>query len=313
MNWLNYHHLLYFYTIAREGSVTAAARKLHLSQPTLSGQLHQLEETLGEKLLVKRGRGLVLTDTGQMVYRYAEEIFGLGREMVEALRGRPTQKVLQFSVGISDVLPKLVVYHLLEPALTLPGGVRLTCREEPMDRLLSALSVHEVDLVLTDAPLPALSGVRAYSHLLGQSTISFFAAPGLAASMKGPFPACLDGQPILLPPETAALRRPLEHWLETVGVRPRVVAEVDDSALAKAFGRAGLGFFVAPSASRVEVCRQYEVLCIGEVPELKESYYAVSVERRIRHPAVVAISAGAHRFFRWIPSETSIGPGNEGA
>jgi LysR family transcriptional activator of nhaA len=298
MSWINYHHLLYFYTVAEEGSVTAAAKKLHLSQPTLSSQLHQLEEDIGEKLLEKRGRGLVLTETGQVVYRYAQEIFGLGREMMEAVAGRPTQKVPRFTVGISDVLPKLVVYHLLEPALLLPGGVRLSCREEPMDRLLAALSLHELDMVLTDAPLPAMSGIRAYSHLLGESSLSFFAAPPLARKMNGAFPECLHQQPILFPAETAALRRPLEQWLERHGIRPEMVAEVDDSALLKVFGRAGLGFFVAPTVTEVEVCRQYDVVCIGRVDELKERFYAISVERRIRHPAVAAISVQAHQFFR---------------
>ncbi len=293
MNWLNYHHLLYFHMVAKEGSVTAAALKLHLSQPTLSGQVRQLEESLGEKLFERRGRNLVLSEAGQVVYRYADEIFSLGRELTEAVKGRHNQRSPRFVVGVADVLPKMVVYRLLEPAMKMEGGIRLTVREESMERLLAALSAHELDLVLSDSPLPPTAGVKAWSHLLTESTVSFFAVPALAAKLRPGFPGSLDRQPILMPGETAALRRPLERWLESGNLRPDVSAEIEDSALLKSFGGAGAGVFAAPTVLEAEVCRQYQVEVVGRADELKERYYAISVERRIRHPAVAAISAGA--------------------
>lgn len=293
MNWLNYHHLLYFYSVAKEGSVTAAALKLHLSQPTLSGQVRQLEEALGEKLFERRGRNLVLSEAGHVVYRYADEIFSLGKELTEAVKGRHNQRSPRFVVGAADVLPKLVVYRLLEPAMKLDGGIRLTVREESMDRLLAALSAHELDLVLSDSPLPPTAGVKAWSHLLTESTVSFFAVPALAAKLRPGFPATLERQPMLMPGETAALRRPLERWLEQANLRPEISAEIEDSALLKSFGGAGAGVFAAPTVMEAEVCRQYQVEVVGRAEELKERYYAISVERRIRHPAVVAISAAA--------------------
>lgn len=293
MNWLNYHHLLYFHMVAKEGSVTAAALKLHLSQPTLSGQVRQLEESLGEKLFERRGRNLVLSEAGQVVYRYADEIFSLGRELTEAVKGRHNQRSPRFVVGVADVLPKLVVYRLLEPAMHMEGGIRLSVREESMERLLAALSAHELDLVLSDSPLPPTAGVKAWSHLLTESTVSFFAVPALAAKLRPGFPASLDRQPMLMPGETAALRRPLERWLENANLRPEVSAEIEDSALLKSFGGAGAGVFAAPTVLEAELCRQYQVEVVGRVEELKERYYAISVERRIRHPAVAAISAGA--------------------
>lgn len=293
MNWLNYHHLLYFHMVAKEGSVTTAALKLHLSQPTLSGQVRQLEESLGEKLFERRGRNLVLSEAGQVVYRYADEIFSLGRELTEAVKGRHNQRSPRFVVGVADVLPKLVVYRLLEPAVHMEGGIRLSVREESMERLLAALSAHELDLVLSDSPLPPTAGVKAWSHLLTESTVSFFAVPALAAKLRPGFPASLDRQPMLMPGETAALRRPLERWLENANLRPEVSAEIEDSALLKSFGGAGAGVFAAPTVLEAELCRQYQVEVVGRVEELKERYYAISVERRIRHPAVAAISAGA--------------------
>ncbi len=293
MNWLNYHHLLYFYTVAKEGSVTAAALKLHLSQPTLSGQVRQLEESLGEKLFERRGRNLVLSEAGQVVYRYADEIFSLGKELSEAVKGKHNQRSPRFVVGVADVLPKLVVYHLLEPAMKMEGGIRLSVREESMERLLAALSAHELDLVLSDSPLPPTAGVKAWSHLLTESTVTFFAVPTLAAKLRPGFPQSLDRQPLLMPGETAAMRRPLERWLEQYNLRPEVTAEIEDSALLKSFGGAGAGVFAAPTVMEAEVCRQYQVEVVGRAEELKERYYAISVERRIRHPAVAAISAGA--------------------
>lgn len=291
--WLNYHHLLYFYVTAREGSVTAAAKQLRLAQPTLSGQIKLLEDALGEPLFERRGRRIALTEAGQTVYRYAEEIFGLGQEMLMALRGRPSGRPTRLVVGISDVLPKLAVYHLLEPALSVEGGVRLECREGPVPALLAELATHRLDLVLSDAPLPSGSGIRAYSHSLGECGVAFFAAPALASALRAGFPGSLDGARALLPGPSTALRRALDDWMERVGARPDIVGEFDDSALMKSFGAAGGGFFVAPLPLAEEVRRQYGVEQIGQTDEVRERFWAISGERRIRHPAVSAVVSGA--------------------
>lgn len=293
MDWLNYHHLLYFWTIAREGSVTRAAQVLRLNQSTLSTQLRALEEALGEKLFRKAGRNLELTDEGELVYRYAEDIFGLGQEMLETLRGRPAGRQLRFAVGISDALSKLMIYRLLEPALALPEPLRLQCRADKTTRLLADLVTHQLDLVLADAPMRPQARIKAYNHLLGAYGISFFGAEKLAKSQAHSFPECLNGKPLLLPSEGTTLRRALEAWLSAQHLKPVLAGEFDDSALLKAFGHAGMGFFAAPSIVSKEVQRQYQVQEIGRVEEIKERIYAISLERKIKHPAVLAISQAA--------------------
>lgn len=293
MDWLNYHHLLYFWTVAREGSIARASRKLLLAQPTISGQIRALEESLGHKLFTKDGRGLALTEFGQMVYRYADEIFALGKELTEAVKGRPLGRPVRFAVGISEVVPKLVAYRLLEPALRLPDPVRLVCREDKDERLLADLAVHDLDIVLTDVPVSPAIKVRAYSHLLGECGIAFFASPDLSKSLRGTFPKSLDGAPMLLPSDEAAVRRGLDQWFEKVGIRPEIVGEFNDSALIKAFGQAGVGVFAAPIVIESAVKRQYNVRVVGKVDAVRERFYAISVERRLKHPAVVAISETA--------------------
>lgn len=289
MDWLNYHHLYYFWTVAREGSIAKASATLHLAQPTISAQIRALEESLGQPLFSRVGRGLALTDVGHTVLRYADEIFTLGRELTDVVKGRPAGRALRLIVGVADVLPKFIAYRLLEPALRLDTPVILECREDTPDRLLQELSVHGVDLVLSDAPLGSHVRVRAYSHLLGECGVTFFGAPALAASLRRRFPASLDGAPMLLPGTGASLRRPLQQWLEAQQVQPQVVGEFEDSALMKVFGQAGAGFFVAPTAIEQEVRRQYGVKIIGRTNDLRERFYAISVERRIKHPAVAAI------------------------
>lgn len=295
MEWLNYHHLLYFWTVAREGSVARACEQLHLAQPTISAQIRSLEESLGAKLFAREGRGLALTDTGRVVYRYADEIFSLGREMRDTLRGRPTGRALRLAVGVADVLPKLVAYRLLEPALRLPEAVQIVCTDGKPDELLGELARHKLDIVLSDAPLGPGAKVRAFNHQLGECGVSVLGSAALAKAHGGAFPESLDGARFLLPTEGTALRRSLDHWFDARGLRPVVAAEFEDSALLKAFGQAGAGLFVVPSVIEVEVCRQYQVEPLGRIEAVRERFYAISVERRLKHPAVVAISEAARR------------------
>lgn len=295
MDWLNYHHLLYFWTVAREGSIAKAGEKLRLAQPTISGQLRALEESLGHKLFQREGRGLALTEFGRLVFRYADEIFAIGKELTEAVKGRPTGRPVRFAVGISQVVPKLVAYQLLEPALRLPEPMRIVCREDKIERLLSDLAVHDLDIVLTDAPASPAVKIRAYSHLLGECGIAFFASADRAGKLKGRFPKSLDGAPILLPSREAAVRRSLEQWFDEKEIRPEIVGEFDDSALIKAFGQAGVGVFAAASVTEATIKRQYGVRVIGRTDEVRERFYAISVDRRLKHPAVVAISETARQ------------------
>ncbi len=293
MEWLNYHHLLYFWTIVREGGVSRAAAQLRLAQPTVSGQLRQFEDALGEKLLHRQGRRLVLTEVGRRVYGYADEIFTLGRELMDVVKGRPTGSPLRLHVGVADVVPKTIAYRLLAPALQLPEPVRVVCREDKADRLLGELALHELDLVIADASLSPGSGVRAFNHLLGECGTTFFAVPKLQTQYRKHFPKSLDGAPFLLPTQNTSLRRSLEQWFESQEVRPNVVGEMEDSALIKAFGQAGAGLFATPSAIEAEVQRQYGVRVVGRTDVVRERYYAISMERRLKNPAVVAISEAA--------------------
>lgn len=293
MDWLNYHHLLYFWTVVREGSVVKAADVLRLSQPTVSSQVRALEESLGQRLFTRVGRRLVPTDAGQVVYRYADDIFSLGRELMANVRagteGRPTR----FVVGVTDVLSKLIAYRLLSPALRLPEPVRMICREDRVERLLANLAVHEVDLVLADTPVPPTVRVQAYSHLLGESDVTFFATPELALKLRRTFPRSLNGVPVLWPGEGTVVRRQLDEWCQRESITPAIIGEFDDSALMKAFGEHGAGVFAAPTVLSRELQRQHRVKAIARVEEIRERYYAISAERRIKHPAVVAIATQA--------------------
>ncbi|MDX1947720.1 MAG: transcriptional activator NhaR [Pirellulaceae bacterium] len=293
MDWLNYHHLLYFWMVAREGSIVRAAAQLHLAEPTISAQIARLERSLGAKLFVRAGRNLRLTETGRLVQRYADEIFSLGRELTDAVRGRPTGQPLRLVVGVPDVLPKLIVFRLLQPAFQLPEPVRLVCREGKLEELVAALATHELDVVLSDAPLSPGIPVKAFSHLLGQCGVAFFAAPDLARELDREFPQSLATAPLLLPSEGTTPRRLLDQWFDEQGFRPNIAAEFQDSALLKVFGQEGLGAFPAPAAIVDEIQRQYRVRHVGTLENLHERYYAISVERRLKHPAVVAISSAA--------------------
>lgn len=295
MEWLNYHHLFYFWTVVKEGNVSRAAEKLRLAQPTVSGQLRALEESFGEALLVREGRGVRPTDVGQTVFRYAEEIFTLGRELQDVVKGRPTGRPLRLSIGVAEMVPKLLAHRLIEPALKIAGSVRLFCYEDSADRLLARLAVHELDMVLSDMPASSTVSVKAYSHLLGESAITFFASAELAQRLRRGFPQSLDGAPMLMPTEGAALRRSLDGWFEERGLRPNIVADFADSALMKVFAQTGMGVFAAPTAAEDDVVRQYDVRALGTAEGLKERFYAISAERRIKHPAVLALSQIARR------------------
>jgi len=289
MEWLNYHHLYYFWTVARAGSISKASQELRLAQPTISNQLKTLEAALGVKLLERQGRRLVLTDVGRTVLRYADDIFKTGRELQLAVKGLPTGERLRLVAGVADVIPKRVAALLLQPAVDAHPDLQLVCREGPLPQLLAALALHELDVVLADVPAGEDVKVRAFSHELGSCGVTFFAAPSLAHIKKG-FPASLDAQPILLPAEGTATRRALDAWLAGQDVHPRLAGEFDDGALMKAFGERGLGVFAVPQVIEAEVRRTHGVVPLGRVEEVRAHYYAITVERRLRHPAVAALA-----------------------
>ena len=290
MDWLNYHHLLYFWAVAREGTIAAACARLHVAQPTISAQLRKLETALGHKLFERRGRNLVLTETGRVAYRHADEIFSIGQDLMDTLRGRPTGSPLRFQIGIADVVPKLMTHRLLGPALKLEERVQIVCYEGKPSELLSRLAVHELDVVISDTPVSAETSIRAFNHLLGECTVSFFVRSEDAARYRRGFPQTLDEAPMLLPTANTMVRRALDQWFSAKGLHPLIVGEFEDSALLKVFGQQGAGLFPAPTAIAKEIQKQYGVRAIGEVNSVHERFYAISMERRVKHPAVVAVS-----------------------
>ena len=298
MRHLNYTHLLYFWTVAREGSIAKAAKVLHLTPQTISGQLKLLEQSVDESLFVRVGRGLALTETGQVVNQYADEIFQLGAELTQRVKSKQALIPTTFNVGILNSIPKLVALRVLQPALTLDDPIRINCSEGELDMLLGELAVHHLDLVISDRPLPSGTSVKAYNHVLGESGISFFAHKTMARKL-GKFPAGLNDAPILLPNQSSPLRRSLEDWFDRQKIVPRVVAEFEDSALLKAFGEAALGAFPAPTAIAAEVCSMYHAKLLGSVDdEVRDTYYATSPERKLKHPAVIAITESARELFQ---------------
>jgi len=294
MDWLNYHHLYYFWVIAKEGSITRATRELRLTQPTLSAQLRSLENSIGEPLFDRVGRQMVLTATGRVVLQYADEIFSLGRDLQQAIK-RGDSGRLRLQVGIADVLPKLIAQQILLPVYRMSDPVRLVCREDRPERLLAELALHELDVVLTDAPLPPSVRVRAFNHLLGESPVAMFAAPALARQYRARFPRSLSDAPILLPTEQTTLRRGVDSWLSTHDLRPNVVGEFEDSALLKTIAQAGIGVFAAPALMAEPIRAQYGCELIGHLDGVVERFYAISVERRIKHPAVAEICNAARQ------------------
>lgn len=290
---LNLKHLRYFWAVASHGSIAKAADALYLTPQTISGQIHKLEQQVGAQLFERDGRGLVLTETGRLVYSYANEMFQLGAELQDVLDGHTPGFAHNIRVGIAMVVPKLLAYRVLEPVLKLPETVRMVCHEAPLENLLAELAVHKLDIVLADSPIGPGLNVRAYNHALGQSGISFFAIPLHAKILRADFPKSLDRERMLMPSVGSSLRLNLEKWFERNAVNPFVVAEFEDRALMKVFGESGTGIFTSPTAVEQDVLDKYSVEVIGRTEEIKESYYVISAERRIKHPAVSAITEAA--------------------
>ncbi len=290
---LNLKHLRYFWAVASNGSIARASEILHVTPQTISGQLRELEEQIGTKLFQKAGRNLELTEMGRLVLSYANEMFRLSNELQDVLAGRTPGSRVTLNVGIAMVVPKLLAYRVLEPVLRLEEPVRLICNEAPLVDLLADLSVHKLDLVLADSPVSPALNIRAYNHLLGESGISFFAGNSATQQHQDNFPQSLDGTPMLMPTSSSALRRSLELWFERLNIQPFVVAEFEDRALMKAFGEAGAGIFTSPTAVEGDVLDKYAVRVVGRCEEVKERFFAISAERRIKHPAVSTITESA--------------------
>jgi LysR family transcriptional activator of nhaA len=292
MDFLNYHHLRYFWAVAKEGSLRQAAEKLYVSQPTISAQIAALEAVMGEKLFRRGGRALTLTEAGQRVFGYAEEIFSLGQQLLDSARQQQGARILRLQVGITDSLPKLASWQFIKPVFKLPQTVQVVCREGKATDLLAQLVAYRLDVVLADEPAPSSLAIKVFNHLLGESGLSFCAEPRLAAALKRNFPKSLNDAPALMPASNCALRRTLETWLSTHQIRPRVVAEFDDTALMAVAAVDGLGFMPLPSLVTKEALTRYGIQLIGNTRECRTQFYAISAERKLTHPAVLAITQG---------------------
>ena len=299
MRHFNYAHLRYFYTVAKHGGVTRAGRLLHLTPQTISGQLRLLENAVGRPLFERVGRRLVLTESGHVVYRYAEEIFALGDELAQVVRNRMPATPTALHIGITQAVPKLLAHRMLAPALELQKPARITCVEKGLEELLSELALHNLDLVLSDRRIPQAVSVRAFSHFLGECGTTFFCRKSEWKRLSKRFPKSLDDVPVLLPRRGTALRGEIDAWFERHDITPTIACEFDDSALLKAFGMEGAGVFPGPTAIEAEICSMYRVIVVGRTEEVVERFFAISPERRLTHPAVVAISEAArNRMFQ---------------
>ncbi len=290
MRHLNYSHLLYFWTVARDGSIAKASQTLHLTPQTISGQIKLLEEAVGGVLFDRVGRRLQLSELGRVVFGYANEIFSIGGELAQVVKGKITTAPATLNVGITDSVPKLIAYRMIEPALNMENSPRVVCREGRLESLLADLAVHHLDVVISDSPLPSGLNIRAYNHVLGETGVGFFAPKKKAKSLAKGFPRSLDGQPMLLPTVGTPLRRSLDEWFNAQGIVPRIVAEFDDSALLKTFGYAGAGVFPGASTMERVICQVYNAGLIGITQEVRKRFFAISGERRLKHPAVILIS-----------------------
>lgn len=297
MEFLNYHHLLYFWSVAKHGGIARASEELGVAPPTISTQIKSLEAAMGEELFHRRGRQLVLTEAGHTAFGYAEEIFSLGREMVSAMQRRPTDQPLRLAVGVAESVPKLMVHELLTPVLQRQQKLHLTCQEGKLGPLMADLATYRLDVVISDEPAPSEIKVKAFNHLLGECGIAILAAPTLASTLREDFPASLDNAPALLPASRTPLRRQLDRFFDQTGIRPRVVAEFDDTALLKVFGSDGLGFFAVPDRIVEATQPTYGVAEVGRLPRVTERFYAISAERKIKHPAVASLTDSARQAF----------------
>lgn len=293
VDFLNYHHLRYFWTVAKEGGLTKAGAKLHVSQPTISAQIQALEGALGEKLFRRAGRNLALTDTGQQVLSYAEEIFSIGQDLLNAVKHGPTSRPLRLNLGVADALPKMVTYRIIEPVFQLPQPVQISCWETNVSDMLLELASYRLDLVLADEPASSGVTTKVFNHLLSESGVAFCAAPPLAAKLRGGFPKSLHGAPALLPMSTTGLRRSLEKWFHAVGVRPRLVGEFYDSAFLNVLALHGLGFIPVPTIVVKETINRFALRVIGRTHKCRQQFYAITPERKLTHPAVTAITTSA--------------------
>jgi LysR family transcriptional activator of nhaA len=297
MDWLNYHHLRYFWIVAKEGGLRQAAARLHVSQPSISAQIRELEEALGERLFRRQGRTNVLTDAGQIALRYADEIFNLGRELTNAIKQSPSSEAIRLHVGVADAVPKLVTHEILKPVFEMSQKVHVICREGKAADLIAHLAAHRLDIVLGDEPAPSSQQGRVFNHLLGESGVTFCAEASLARTLRRGFPKSLHRAPALLPAETTAFRRSLEKWFQVVGVQPRGVADFEDAALTKVVAAEGKGFVAIPTIVVKEATERYGLEIIGSTDRCRDQVYAITAERRISHPAVTLITEGARQLF----------------
>ncbi|WP_212809852.1 transcriptional activator NhaR [Pseudomonas sp. Ost2] len=292
---LNYRQLHYFWVVAKTGSIVRACEQLNLTPQTISGQISLLEQTFGVELFRKAGRQLELTEAGRQTLPYAEQMFQLGNELEAMLRAQPKEQQVLFRVGVADVVPKSIVYRLIAPTMELDEPIRITCREDKLERLLADLAIQRLDLVISDSPMPSHLDIKGYSQKLGECGVSFFATEALAQRYGDTFPSCLQGAPLLIPGQETVVRSRLLRWFAEQKIQPKIVGEFDDSALMQAFGQSGSGFFIAPSVIADEVCKQYGVRLMGQTDAVSESFYAISVERKVKHPGILAITEGARR------------------
>jgi LysR family transcriptional activator of nhaA len=294
MDWMNYHHLRYFWAVAREGNLRRAAEKLHVSPPSVSAQIRELEEALGEKLFRRHGRGNLLTEAGQVALRYADEIFSLGRELGNAVKQRPTARALRLHAGVADSFPKLVTQQILGPVFSLPQAVHVICREGKVEDLLTQLVTHRLDVVLADEPAPGSLKMRVFNHPLGECGVTICAGARLAAGLRRGFPGSLHGAPALLPTEGTGMRRALDRWFHKLGIAPRIVAEFEDAALMKVMASDGLGFIPVPDLVLQEAVDRFSLRIVGAAEKCREQFFAITAERRIQHPAVAVLTAKSH-------------------
>lgn len=290
---LNFKHLRYYWMVAKTGSVARAAEQLHLTAHAVSGQINEFEETLGVELFRKVGRNIELTDAGRRILTYADTIFNTSDQLLDDLRDQMASRRRTLRIGIADAVPKIIAYRLIQPALNLEEAIRINCREGRLDLLLGELALHKLDVIIADRPIAPGSNVRAYNHLLGECGMTVFATSSLASQFKGKFPKNLHQAPFLIPGEDVAIQAKLLRWFEEHQLRPNIVGEFDDGALMKAFGSAGAGFFVAPSAMQKDICFQYGVVAVGDIPTIIEQIYVITTERRFSDSAIVAISQTA--------------------